>query len=137
VEDVEALQQGRVETSGFDVADAVFEGQTDKALVTLRRALESGVDPVLIVTALANTIRTMAKVSGASRGQNAFALASSLGLPPWQIDKARRQLGGQTPATLARATVLLAQTDAEIKGAAADPRYALERTVVAISRGRA
>jgi len=133
--DVEKFQQGRIETSGFDVADAVLEGKTDQALITLRRALETGVDPVLIITALASSIRTLAKVSGASRGVKSFELASSLGLPPWQIDKARRQLANQSPASLAQAVGVLAQADAEIKGAAGDPLYALERAVIALARG--
>lgn len=136
VEDVEKFQQGRVETSGFDVADAILDGQTDRALITLRRALESGVEPVLIIAALASSLRTLAKVSGASRGVNAFQLASTLALAPWQIDKARKQLMRQSPQTLAQAVILLAQADADIKGAASDPGYALERTLIAISRLR-
>jgi len=104
-------------------------------LITLRRALETGVDPVLIITALANSVRTLAKVSGASRGVKSFELASTLGLPPWQIDKARRQLANQTPASLAKAVGTLAQADAEIKGAAGDPLYALERAVISLARG--
>jgi DNA polymerase-3 subunit delta len=136
IEDVEKFQQGRIETTGYDVADAVLDGKTDLALITLRQALETGVDPVLIITALAGSLRTLAKVSGASRGAKSFDLASSLGLPPWQIDKARRQLSGWTPSTLAGAVVALAQADADIKGAAADPIYALERTVIAISRSK-
>lgn len=135
-EDVAKFQQGRVETSGFDVADAVLEGRSDLALVTLRQALQSGVDPVMIISALAGSLRALAKVSGASRGAKSFELAGSLGLSPWQIDKARRQLTGWTPATLAGAVVALAQADAEIKGAASDPIYALERTVIAISRSK-
>lgn len=137
VADVEKFQQGRIETTGFDVADAVLEGKTDFALITLRRALETGVDPVLIVTALSSSLRTLAKVAGAPRGVKSFELASSLALPPWQIDKARRQLALQSPSSLARAVVLLAQTDADIKGAASDPIFALERAVIEICRGSA
>jgi DNA polymerase III subunit delta len=137
VVDVEKFQQGRIETTGFDVADAVLEGKTDFALITLRRALETGVDPVLIVTALSSSLRTLAKVAGAPRGVKSFELASSLALPPWQIDKARRQLALQSPSSLARAVVLLAQTDADIKGAASDPIFALERAVIEICRGSA
>jgi DNA polymerase-3 subunit delta len=136
IEDVEKFQQGRIETTGYDVADATLDGKTDQALIALRQALQTGVDPVLIITALSGSIRTLAKVSGANRGAKSFELASSLGLPPWQIDKARRQLGGWTPSTLAGAVVALAQADADIKGAASDPIYALERTVIAISRAR-
>jgi len=136
VDDVEKFQRGRVETTGFDVADATLDGKTDLALITLRQALTSGVDPVLITSALASSIRTLAKVSGASRGVKSFDLAGSLGLPPWQIDKARRQLQGWNPATLSAAVVTLAQADANIKGASADTGYALERCILEIARGR-
>ncbi len=132
--DVAKFQQGRIETTGFDVADAVLEGKTDLALITLRQALETGVDPVMIISALASSLRALAKVSGATRGAKSFELAGSLGLSPWQIDKARRQLGGWTPSTLSGAVVVLSQADADIKGAASDPIYALERSVITISR---
>jgi len=132
--DVEKFQQGRVETTGFDVADAVLEGKVEAALVSLRQALSTGVDPVLIVSALASSIRTMAKVSSLPRNSNSYQAASSLGLPPWQIDKARRQLAGWSPTTLSSAVISLAQCDSDIKGASADPIYALERTILAISR---
>ena len=135
-DDVAKFQQGRIETTGFDVADAVLDGKTDLALVTLRQALETGVDPVMIISALASSLRALAKVSGASRGLKSFELAGTLGLSPWQIDKARRQLSGWTPATLAGAVVALSQADADIKGAASDPIYALERSVIAISRSK-
>jgi len=134
IDDVEQFQRGRVEMTGFDVADATLDGKTDIALITLRQALESGVDPVLITSALASSIRTLAKVSGAGRGGRSFEVAQSLALPPWQIDKARRQLAAWTPATLSAAVVALAQADADIKGAAADPGYALERCILDIGR---
>ena len=136
VADVEKFQQGRVETTGFDVADATLDGKTDLALITLRQALTTGVDPVLITSALASSIRTLAKVSGSNKGVKSFELASSLGLPPWQIDKARRQLQGWTPATLSYAVVTLAEADAQIKGAASDPGYALERAILEIARAK-
>jgi DNA polymerase-3 subunit delta len=132
--DVEKFQQGRIEMTGYDVADAALEGKVEKALISLRQALATGVDPVLIVSALASSIRTMAKVSSLPRNANSFQAASSLGLPPWQIDKARRQLAGWSPTTLSAAVVALADCDSDIKGGAADPIYALERTVLSISR---
>ena len=134
--DVAEYQQGRIETTGYDVADAVLDGKTAIALINLRNAINTGTDPVLIVSAIAASIRTMAKVSGASRGLKSFDLASQLGLPPWQIDKARRQLSGWTENALARSVIVLAQADADIKGAAADPAYALERAIITISTAR-
>lgn len=132
--EVEKFQQGRIEMTGYDVADAALDGKVETALISLRQALASGVDPVLIVSALASSIRTMAKVSSLPRNANSFQAASSLGLPPWQIDKARRQLSGWNPTTLSAAVVALADCDSDIKGASADPIYALERTVLSISR---
>ena len=131
--DVARYQMGRVESTGFDVADAALEGNTPIALINLRNALLTGTDPVLITSALAGSLRTLAKVSGASRGVKSFDLAGPLGLAPWQIDKARRQLSKWTPATLAGAVVAVAQADADIKGAAVDPIHSLERAIIAIT----
>ena len=91
-EDVVSYQLGRVESTGFDVADAALDGNTPIAIIKLRNALATGTDPILIVSALASSVRTLAKVSGASRSAKSFELAQSLAIAPWQIDKARRQL---------------------------------------------
>ena len=135
-DDVAKYQQGRVESSGFDVADAVVDGRTAEALISLRNALATGTDPVLIVSALASSFRTLAKVSGSSKAVNPYELASSLALPPWQIEKARRQLSGWSESGLSKAVIALAALDADIKGASADPKYALERALMTVSSAR-
>ena len=132
-DDVEKFQQGRIETTGFDVADAALDGKREAALIALRHALQTGVDPVLITAALGGSLRALGKVSGATRGVSSFELASSLGMAPWQIDKARKQLNQWNPATLAGAVIAVAQADADIKGAAADPIHSLERAIIAIT----
>ena len=127
---------GQVETNAFAVADAAIAGRYGEALIALRHALDSGADPVPMVAAFAMKVRTMAKVSG-SRGGGP-QLASSLGLAPWQVDRARRDLAGWTDAGLGVAIEALAATDAAVKGAERDPVFALERLVGIISaRGRA
>ena len=127
---------GQVETNAFAVADAAIAGRHGEALIALRHALDSGADPVPMVAAFAMKVRTMAKVSGARGGGP--QLASSLGLAPWQVDRARRDLAGWTDAGLAAAIEALAATDAAVKGAERDPVFALERLVGIISaRGRA
>ncbi|RXZ44712.1 DNA polymerase III subunit delta [Agromyces binzhouensis] len=124
---------GRVETNAFEVADAAIAGRHGDALIALRHALDSGADPVPIVAAFAMKIRTMAKVAG-SRG----ATASSLGLAPWQVDRARRDLAGWSDEGLGVAIQALAAADAAVKGAERDPVFALERLVgVIAARGRA
>ena len=132
-EDISKYYQGRVEATGFDVADATLAGDPRSALIALRHALETGTDPIMIVSALTSSIRTLAKVSGAPRNANAFQLAGSLGLAPWQIDKARRQLSKWSPALIAFSVQELSRADVAIKGAEAEPLYALERSVVAIA----
>jgi len=135
-EDVAKYQQGRVESTGFDVADAAVEGKTAEALIALRNALATGTDPVLIVSALASSFRTLAKVSGSSKGSNPYELASSLALAPWQIDKARKQLNGWSENGLVKAVIAIAAVDADIKGAASDPKYALERAIMTVSTAK-
>ncbi|MCU1420399.1 MAG: polymerase subunit delta [Microbacteriaceae bacterium] len=131
---VEKYYSGRVETNAFKVADAAIAGRHGEALVLLRHAIASGADPVPIVAAFASKLRTMAKLSGArgSSGQ----LAQQFGLAPWQVDRARRDLQGWTDAGLGRSIQLLAETDADVKGAGRDSVYSLERMIgVVSSRG--
>jgi len=133
---VDKFHQGRIETTGFDVADATLDGNLSAALVALRSALETGTDPVMITSALASAIRGLAKVSGANRNVKSFELAGSLAMAPWQIDKARRQLAGWTPKGLTAAVAAVAQADADVKGAASDPIYALEKAISEIATAR-
>jgi DNA polymerase-3 subunit delta len=100
---IDTFHQGRVETTGFDVADATLDGDLPTALVTLRSALETGTDPVMVTSAIASSLRNLAKVSGTNRGAKSFELAGELGMAPWQIDKARRQLAGWSPRGIASA----------------------------------
>jgi DNA polymerase-3 subunit delta len=134
---IDKFHQGRVETTGFDVADATLDGNLSGALIALRSALETGTDPVMITSAIASSLRSLAKVSGVNRGAKSFELAGQLGMAPWQIDKARRQLNRWSPAQIADAVGAIAQADAEVKGAASDPIYALEKalTRIATSQG--
>jgi len=131
---IDKFHQGRVETTGFDVADATLEGNLPAALIALRSALETGTDPVMITSAIASSLRSLAKVSGANRGVKSFELAGQLGMAPWQIDKARRQLNRWTPAQIADAVGAIALADAQVKGAASDPIYALEKALTRIAQ---
>lgn len=57
-------------------------------------------------------------------------------MAPWQIDKARRQLTHWSPRGLSDAVSAIALADAEVKGAASDPIYALEKAVKRITTAR-
>ena len=133
---VDKFQQGRIETTGFDVADATIDGNLPVALITLRSALETGTDPVMVTSAIASSLRSLAKVSGTNRGAKSFELAGELGMAPWQIDKARRQLQSWTPRGIATAVEAIAKADADVKGASSDPIYALEKALQTITGAR-
>lgn len=121
---------GRVEATGFRVADAAVEGRSGDAVALLRHALATGTDPVPVVAALAVRLRVLAKVAAArSRGTG----AADLGMAPWQLDRARRDLARWRPETLAAAIGAVAQADAEVKGAGRDPVFAVERAVLRVA----
>ena len=128
---VERYHGGRVEASGFHVADAAVAGDAGHAVALLRHALATGLDPVPLVAALAARLRVLAKVA-ATRGRGATA-ARDLGLAPWQVDRAMRELRRWTPEALAGAIAAVAQADAEVKGEGRDPRYAVERAVLQVA----
>ena len=134
---VNKYHQGKIETTGFDVADKVMDGNFAESLLTLRHALTTGTDPVMITSAIASSLRGIAKVSGTNRSQKSFELAGELGMAPWQIDKARRQLNGWNANTLTAAVEAIAKCDAAVKGGASDPVYALEQALSRICAARA
>jgi DNA polymerase-3 subunit delta len=133
---VNKYHQGKIETTGFDVADKVMDGNFAESLLTLRHALTTGTDPVMITSAIASSLRGIAKVSGTNRAQKSFELAGELGMAPWQIDKARRQLNGWNANTLTAAVEAIAKCDAQVKGGASDPVYALEQALSRICAAR-
>lgn len=122
---------GRVEATGFKVADAAAAGRAGEAVALLRHALATGSDPVPVVAALAAKLRTLAKVA-AARGRG-LDPTRDLGIAPWQVDRARRELVGWTPEGLAEAIAAVAQADAEVKGAGRDPVFAVERAVLRVA----
>ncbi len=135
VEQVQDWFGGRVEVTGFRVADAAVAGRADHALALLRHALATGSDPVPLVAAVAAKVRAMAKVSVAGRGRSAD-LAPALGMAPWQVDRARRDLAGWSEPGLAVAVLALAEADTAIKGGGRDPVYAVERALLTIAEAR-
>lgn len=122
---------GRVEVSAFVVADTAIAGRYGEALVALRHALDSGADPVPMVAAFAMKLRTMARVAG--QREPSRSLAQRLGMKDWQVDRARRDLSGWNERSLGLAIQATARADAEVKGAARDPVFALERMVAVIA----
>ncbi|WP_073460165.1 DNA polymerase III subunit delta [Pseudonocardia thermophila] len=132
---VRRYHRGRAEASGFAVADKVVAGDRSGALEALRWAQALGVPSVLIADALADAVRTLAKVASAGRG-DPNRLAGPLGMPPWKIRKAQQQVRSWRPEALAEAFAAAAEVNADVKGVAADADYALERAVLRMCAAR-
>lgn len=127
--------KGRVEVSGFTVADATLIGDVPAALEALRWALHVGVDPVPIADALADGVRTVARVAAAGRG-DPYQLAGALGMPAWKVKSAQQRARGWTPEGLVQAMRAAAECNAAVKGGADDRAYALERAVFSVAAAR-
>ncbi|MGW0522784.1 MULTISPECIES: DNA polymerase III subunit delta [unclassified Crossiella] len=132
---VRRYHRGRAEVTGFVVAEKAVTGDRAGALEALRWALQTGVPPVLVADALADAVRTIARVSAGGRA-DPFALAGQLGMPPWKVKKALGQSRGWEPEGLAEAMNLVAGLNADVKGVAADAGYALERAVLRLILAR-
>jgi DNA polymerase-3 subunit delta len=133
---VERYHGGKVDASGFRVADAAIAGQAGEALRLLRHAIASGVDPVPIVAVLASQLRQVVKVGSASRGLRSAEVAKQLGMAPWQVDRASQAARGWDPQALGRSIQAVAAADFDVKGGGRDPVYAVERAILTIATER-
>lgn len=133
---VAAYHRGRAEVTGFAVSDRAVVGDVAGALETLRWAMAIGVPPVLIADALADGIRSVARVAAGGRGSD-YELASRLGMPPWKVKRARSQARQWSEPGLIQAMAVTAQVNAAVKGVSADAGYALERAIQDLAAARA
>jgi DNA polymerase III subunit delta len=132
---VEKYHGGKVEATGFKVADAAIAGHAGEALRLLRHAISTGDSPVPIVAVLAMQLRQMVRVGSAGHGTSG-QLAKVLGMAPWQIEQARRKLTGWDPDGVGHAIQAVAAADFDVKGGARDPVYAVERAILTICNAR-
>jgi DNA polymerase-3 subunit delta len=136
VEMVKKYFGGRAEAKSFAVADHTIYGQAAKALEELRWALDRGTAPVLVTSAMAGGLRSLARFMSAPRGMRNNDLMREVGVPAWKLDTLRRQSHGWDDDGLGRAIRSVARADADIKGQASDPAYALEKMVLEVVRAR-
>ena len=91
---------------------------------------------MLVTSAFASGLRGLAKYKAASRGLREADLAREVGVPPWKLRTLREQSRGWEDGGIVRAIHAVAQADADVKGAASDAAYALERLVITVSESR-
>jgi DNA polymerase-3 subunit delta len=125
---VARFHRGQAEVTGFTVAERVLVGDRAGSVETLRWALERGVAQVLIADAIADGVRTAARVASLNTS-DIGNLARALKLPPWKVKKAQAQSRGWSIDGLQQAIGVAAELNADVKGAAASADYALERAI--------
>jgi DNA polymerase-3 subunit delta len=115
----------------YVLTDAVGDRRLPVAMTNLRRLLEQGEDPLVLLGALAGQVRRMLR---ARRYVDAgtSAVADALGLPSWRAERLARQARAYREPELISAMGALAEADVEIKGGDLPPEAALERAVVMI-----
>jgi DNA polymerase-3 subunit delta len=129
LEIVEQTFQGRVETNAFKIADAALAGNAAEAIRLFRHGFTTGIDPVALSAALTMKIRQLARLFN-----DRNASPGALGMQPWQLEKARRELSGWEEGQLIKLVQLAAQTDADVKGASRDPGFSIEKLLFAMAR---
>ncbi len=124
---VRRYHSGNAEVTGFDIADKAVAGDVAGAAEALRWARSRGVAHVLLADALAEAVHAIARVGPMSG--DPYRLASEVGMPPWRVQKTQKQARLWRRDKVAEAIRLVAALNADVKGAAADPDYALESAV--------
>lgn len=126
---------GRAELTGFVVADRVLDGDLAGALELSRWGVAAGLAAVLVTSAVADGLRSVARVAS-SGNASANVLAGQLGMPPWKIDKCRKQSRGWHPDGLSTALRAVATADGKVKGRSVDAQGAVEAMLVAVVAAR-
>ncbi|MEX0429683.1 DNA polymerase III subunit delta [Nocardioides sp. DS6] len=119
---------GRAEVKNYVIADAMIAGNRVKAFEELRWSLESGTSPVYILATVAGQLRSVAQHVAGNRES---------GMPPWKAKSIATLARGWSPDGVARAIRAVAAADADLKGAAGDPSYTMERLVLTLAALRA
>ncbi len=128
---VRRYHSGKAEVKGFDIADKAVVGDVAGAAEALRWAMMGGQPHVVVADALAEAVHAIARVGPMSG--DPYRLAGELGMPPWRVQKAQKQARRWSRDSVAEAMRLVATLNADVKGAAANPEYALESAVRSVA----
>jgi DNA polymerase III subunit delta len=115
----------------YVLTDAVGDRRLPVAMTNLRRLLDQGEDPLVLLGSLAAQMRRMLRARRyADAGTG--AVADALGLPSWRAERLAKQARVYRESELVAAMRALAEADVEIKGGDLPPEAALERAVIKI-----
>lgn len=120
----------------YSFTDAVGDRRLPNAMGALRRLLDQGEEPLVILGALTSQIRRMVRARR-HVDQGPRAVGDALGMPAWRAERLHKQARAYREEELVNAMQALAEADIEMKGGRGDlpPDAALERAVIQIVTG--
>ena len=119
----------------YALTDAVGDRKLPDAMSALRRLLDQGEEPVVIMGALAAQVRRMIVARKHADG-GPRAVGAALGLPEWRAGRLHRQARAYREEEMMAALGVLAETDLDIKAGELLPEVALEKAVIVMIGGR-
>lgn len=120
----------------YAFTDGVGDRRLPVAMMALRRLLDQGEQPLVVLGALSGQVRRMLRARRYV-DQGPRAVADALGMPMWRAERLQRQARSYREEDLAAALQVLAVTDVEMKGGDLPPDAALEKAVIQIVTGSA
>jgi DNA polymerase III subunit delta len=126
-ETVEAVTMSDVEARAYELADAVIDGDRERALVLAEDLRDRGVEMMHIVFAMLRQLRQARRAAAMlEAGSSKQEIASALRVPPFIANQIVARAGRADAARLERALEELAELDYTVRGAAnRDPGTAL------------
>ena len=122
---------GRASVTAYAVSDDALAGRVGEAIYKLRWALSTGVAHVLVTSALAASLRQIGTYLAISRQRQ--PTAAEVGVPPWKMKDIAALANTWSERSIAGAIRAVSQADAQIKGAAQDADFALERLIISLA----
>jgi DNA polymerase-3 subunit delta len=136
VADVDLLVGHNRAESTWKVFDALGAGQAAEALALLDRALDQGEEPLKIMGAFSMQLRRLAQAARlAAHGINPRAALTQVGVPPFGVDSAEKQLRHLTRRRALRLYDWLVEVNMDLRGESPLPaRTLLERFLLRLAR---
>src|SRR5207248_709563 len=134
VDEVRQLSAQVQEARIFDLTDALAQRNRKQALDILHDLLTDGEPPLKLLSMMTSQVRSLLLVKELSqKGMRGGQIAATVGMAPFVVEKALRQVGKFTPAQLEGAYRQLLATDAALKRSRMTPEMALDLLVVSFA----
>jgi DNA polymerase-3 subunit delta len=131
------VEAGRIETI-WKIIDAATLGQTVPAITDLDNLLASGEPPIKVLAAITTSLLKVHHAGTLRAAKRRHDEACQIaGIPPFAVEKTRRQHAHLGPTRVAQLPAMLLKADLDLKGGTMlDPRVVLEDLFIRLSLPR-